>query len=84
MCRLRYQLGVLYLTGLGGAPQDDGRAHLWLSLAAQALTNDGRARAVAAIQQLEATFTPAQLLEARTRVTACKEPGFKNCGEPAP
>jgi TPR repeat protein len=78
------QLGVFYLAGLGGAAQDDGRAYLWFSLAAQALTNVGGARAAAAIQQLEATFTPAQLLEGRARIKACKESGFKSCGEPAP
>jgi TPR repeat protein len=73
-------LGVCYLQGRGLQP-DPARAHLWLTLAIPALDELERSRAVTAVQKLEGAMNPEQIVAATKRAAACRDSGFKACGE---
>jgi TPR repeat protein len=64
----QYYLGVMYGLGRGGLREDRVTSHMWLSLAAA----QGNGDAAKARDKIADFMTPAQLAEAKKRVSAWK------------
>jgi TPR repeat protein len=77
--RSHLALGILYENGEGGIPHDVVRAHMWYSLAADAITGKYREIAREYRNDAAARMTDAQIQNASDMARQCWESQFKDC-----
>jgi TonB family protein len=73
-------LGLIYAIGRGGAPQDQLRAYMWFSLAAQSLSGDVGKTVSQTRDVFAAAMTPRQISVAADMARRCRESSYKDCG----
>ena len=71
-------LGVMYAEGRG-VRQDFVRAHMWLNLAAAALSGDPRDTATKNRDRIASKMTAEQIGTAQEMARRCQESKLKNC-----
>ena len=69
------RLGLMYLDGLGGLPNNLVKAHLWLSMA----VTQGNHLSAVERDKVAIKMTPAQIAEAQQLARRCQAQQFKGC-----
>ncbi|MGH7180653.1 MAG: tetratricopeptide repeat protein [Nitrospiraceae bacterium] len=73
-------IGTFYANGEGGVPQDLVRAHMWLNVAAAALSGDVRKKATKNRESMASRMTAAQIEKAQAMARRCRQSKYKECG----